>query len=112
MIENLNQLRDECHALAKEKGWWPDGERNVGEALLLVISELTEAFEHIRNGHAPNDSFYDMHRKPDGFPVEIVDALVRLFDLSGGLGIDLDEIYQWKMEYNRTRSHRHGGKRA
>lgn len=84
--------------------WWMDlatGEpiqRNVGEMLMLAVSELAEALEANRkdlmDDHLP-------HRK--GFEVEIVDCLIRLFDISGGLGLDLDGIFREKMKYNANR---------
>lgn len=35
--------------------------------------------------------------------VEIVDALIRLFDLAAGLNLDIGGAFEEKMEYNRTR---------
>jgi hypothetical protein len=37
------------------------------------------------------------------FDVEIVDALIRLFDIAGAMIPDLDAIYVAKMEYNANR---------
>ena len=51
-----------------------------------------------------------MNVKPMGFAVELADILIRVGDLAGFLGIDLDEAVRLKMAYNRTRPHRHGGK--
>ena len=48
--------------------------------------------------------------KPEGFGIEVVDTFIRLFDLAGFLGLDLDDLYQKKMAYNETRTHRHGDK--
>lgn len=50
--------------------------------------------------------------KPDGFPIEIADIVIRCFDLCGGLGIDLSAAMAMKHRYNVTRPHRHGGKKA
>jgi len=36
--------------------------------------------------------------------------VIRVADLCGKLGIDLDFALTMKMEYNQTRPHRHGGK--
>ena len=47
---NLNQWRDEIHALAKEKGWW-EVERTFGEIIALCHSELSEALEEYRAGN-------------------------------------------------------------
>lgn len=48
--------------------------------------------------------------KPEGFASELADVLIRVFDLAGALGIDLEDAVQSKMAYNKTRPHRHGGK--
>ena len=99
----LNDFADSTH-LANFK-WWCDPatgnaiERNVGEMLMLVTSELAEALEahrkNLMDDHLP-------HRK--GFEVEIADALIRLFDIAGGMHLDLDGAYTEKMEYNANRA--------
>jgi hypothetical protein len=48
--------------------------------------------------------------KPTGFGIELADAVIRIMDVCGWLGIELDEMLQIKMEYNRSRPMRHGGK--
>ena len=107
----LNDLRDECHGIAKEKGWYSDGDRNVGEALMLVVTEVAEAMEEVRVGRM--GTYRDaLTGKPEGFEIEIADILIRLFDLAGYLKIDLDEAVRQKIAYNRTRPVRHGGKLA
>ena len=41
---SLKEWCDLCHSIAKEKGFW-DKERNIGEALMLIVTELAEAME-------------------------------------------------------------------
>lgn len=89
-----------CHEAAREKGFW-EKERNTGEMLMLVVSELGEAIEAHRRGR------FGIGKK-DTFEDEIADAVIRLFDLCGGLGIDLEREINWKMAFNQTRSKRHG----
>jgi hypothetical protein len=38
--------------------------------------------------------------------------VIRILDLCGALGIDLEEAMRMKHEYNKTRPYRHGGKKA
>ena len=98
-------LQDYCHGQARAAGWWTDLEtgldksRNIGEALMLVTTELAEALE----GH--RKSMHDPHLpKRDNYTVEIADALIRLFDLAGGTCIDLPGAFEEKMQYNARRA--------
>lgn len=102
--KTLNELANDIYETNKEKGFW-DKERNVGEMLMLVNSELGEAMEAHRkdlmDDHLPNYK---------GFDVEVVDAIIRLFDMAGGLNIDLDKIMSEKLAYNASRERLHGKK--
>ena len=40
--------------------------------------------------------------------VELADAVIRIADLCGYLGIDLDTVISEKMAYNETRPFKHG----
>ena len=85
--------------------WWHDpltGEllfRNVGEMLMLAVSELAEAME----GHRKNLMDDKLpHRRM--IEVEIADCMIRLFDLCAGLNLDLGGAFVEKMEYNAKRA--------
>ena len=88
---DLNERAKEVHK-ANEK-WWRDLEtgepieRNKGEFLMLVISELAEAMEGERKDlmdtHLP-------HRKMA--EVEMADAYIRLLDYAGGFDIDVSNV--------------------
>lgn len=109
-VSSLNQLADRAHNTAREKGWY-DGERPIPERLMLVVSELSEALEEFRKGVTPTAIYTNEgSEKPEGFSVEIADAIIRLLDMCHELGIDVDYVIQLKMKYNETRSYRHGGK--
>lgn len=86
-----------CHRIAREKGFW-DHSRNTGELLMLVVSELAEALE--------------ADRKDDrkGFREEIADTFIRLFDLCGGMGIDIEAEIEKKRIKNQGRPYKHGKK--
>ena len=43
-------IQSDIHETAKSKGWW-DSERNDGELIALMHSELSEALEALRNGN-------------------------------------------------------------
>lgn len=50
--------------------------------------------------------------KPEGFGVELADALIRILDLAAFLGLDMGALVELKMEYNAGRPHKHGGRRV
>lgn len=98
-------LCEEIQATKAANGWtvttperWAD-ENQVPADLALIHSEVSEALEAFRKDDRPN------------FVEELADVLVRVLGLAGGLEIDLAGALLDKMEANRARGHRHGGKR-
>lgn len=91
----LKQLTELCHSIAKSKGFW-DEKRNIGEALMLIVTELAEAMEAHRKQDDPN------------FKEELADTFIRLMDLCGGLGIDIQAEVLAKCEKNKQRPYKHG----
>jgi NTP pyrophosphatase (non-canonical NTP hydrolase) len=102
-----------CHQIAVEKGWWEDDvDRTFGTLIALIHSEASEALEEYRDQHGP-DIFtyvYEIEGKPHGIPIELVDILIRVFDIAGFYRIDLADALRRKIAYNTTRPYRHGGK--
>lgn len=102
----INRVAAVCHGIADESGWWTDpktgeslkGKRNVGEMLCLIHSEISEAME----GHRKNLMDDKLpHRKM--IEVELADAMIRIMDLAGGLGLDLGGALVEKLAYNTKR---------
>ena len=92
---SLNELAQVCHSIAVEKGFWEE-KRNIGEALMLIVTELAEAMEAYRIQDDAN------------FREEIADAFIRLLDLCGGLKIDIEEEIFKKSLKNKNRPYKHG----
>mgnify|MGYP000695841195 CR=1 FL=1 len=122
---NNRELQDKAHAMALGKGWW-EGEglspNSLGAKLAMVHSEVSEAVACVRDGELGLywtwggiiDRDPDTRHptaKPEGLPIELADIVLRVADLAGRLGIDLQDAIAQKMAYNKTRPHRHGGKR-
>lgn len=108
---NLLELTSWCHQSSKDRGWWdgldPYDPYVFATKLALVHSEISEALEGGRKGsmddHLPN-------RKAE--EVELADALIRIFDLAGARGLDLEGAVREKMQYNAVRSDHNRDNRA
>lgn len=121
----INLLAKNIHLGNKEKGFW-DTDRNVGEMLMLVTSELGEAMDaHQCNKFASitlfnrelevaqkiHDKAFEMAFKihiKDTFEDEIADAIIRLLDMAAGLNIDIEKHIALKLRYNKSRPRLHG----
>lgn len=90
--------------IANEK-WWKDlhtGEpiqRNVGELLMLVVSEIAEGME----GHRKN-LMDDKLPHRSMLEVEMADAVIRIFDLAAGLKLELGAAILEKCKFNAVRA--------
>lgn len=101
----INELVKKAHENAVKHGFW-DNPLDFGTAIALIHSELSEALEEHRNG---NDLIYHgRNNKPEGIAVELADAVIRIADLCGYMGIPLESVISEKMKYNESRPYRHG----
>lgn len=107
----INRLVEDVHESNLKAGWWND--QNTGEdltsnsvyapyvlatKLLLGISEIIEAVEGYRK-----DEMDDKLPHRPMVEVELADAVIRLFDLAGVMGLDLGGAFVEKRAFNAIR---------
>ena len=127
----INELVRKAHKNAIDKGFYQE-KREIGTALMLIVSELSEALEADRNDRRANLKAYELLLKDsdnlgfteeeqddylsqnfkiaikDTLEDELADAVIRICDLCGYLNIDLERHIQYKLFYNSLRDERHG----
>lgn len=80
---------------AKEKGFGTKPEEiNVAEKIVLIHSEISEAYEAYRHKNIDGK---------DGFKEELGDATQRIFHLGGIFGIDIEKEILKKLKHNKKR---------
>ena len=105
----ISEIVTEAHGTAVDKGWWPESApTNVAEKIALMHSELSEALEAYRSNRM--EPSVGPCGKPEGVASELADVIIRIADFCGHYRVDLSAAIAEKMEYNKTRPYRHGGK--
>lgn len=105
----IKETAEEIYKTSVEKGWWENTERNFGEIIALCHSELSEALEAQRSPVCASH-FYWEGSKPEGWSVELIDCIIRIFDFLKHKNIDIEFVLRQKMDYNKTRPYKHGKK--
>jgi len=115
---NLTELAKKVYNSNFEVGWWTKEDEAllikgqsignkyckeistlIASKMCLVHSEISEGVEGMRKGlmddHLPHRPMLE---------VELADAVIRILDLSGFLGLDIGGAIAEKFKYNQTRA--------
>lgn len=112
----FDEIAKDLHEAAIEKGFWNSVRENelvtqeqidifMTKQLMMIVSEAVEVMEAIRKSHGP-----------EAVADEMADIIIRTLDLYAGLrefeyvNGSLDEAFEKKTGYNKTRPEKHGVK--
>jgi NTP pyrophosphatase (non-canonical NTP hydrolase) len=110
----FDEVTEHLHEIAVEKGFWNPVVSNVSQEqidifmtkqLMMIVSEAVEVMEAIRKSKGPEE-----------IADEMADILIRTLDLYAGLRefeythVSLDEAFENKTAFNKTRPEKHGVK--
>lgn len=112
-VLRLNKIQTACFQNSVDKGFWPlervgnidrvaSEERNKGEMIALMHSELSELLEGIRKPAVSSIPPFTNEEE------ELADLLIRAFDYAGGFNLRLGQAVLAKMEYKAKREKKHG----
>ena len=101
----FDKLAEELHATAQAKRFWPEKADDIfiAKQCMMIVSEVTEVMEAVRKNKGEEE-----------ITKEIADILIRTFDLYAGMkkngytSLSLDESFEEKTQFNKTRPEKHG----
>lgn len=101
----FDELAEQLHETAVEKGFWPDETDDIfiAKQCMMIVSEVTELMEAVRKDKGEEE-----------IAMETADIFIRTLDLYAGLveagytTISLDYAMQQKSNINKERPQKHG----
>ena len=105
---DIAKMQQEAWQTSEDHGFHNGPEQlNIPTKLMLIACEVAEVMEEYRKPDRQN-WYRNEAGKPEGIAAELADIVIRVGDLAGILGIDLDKAVEYKMAYNKTREFMHG----
>lgn len=108
-LTGWKQLATDIYATGKSAGFY-DHDFNDGEKIALMHSELSEALEGLRGAPFPGIPDDKLPDRPM-VECELADTIIRIMNYASHRGLDVAGAVIEKNAFNKTRGHKHGGKR-
>jgi len=101
----FDSLSLRLHETAQAKRFWPEKVDDIfiAKQCMMIVSEVTEVMEAVRKSKGSEE-----------VTKEIADILIRTLDLYQGMYVhgyvdhSLDEMFEEKTQYNKSRPEKHG----
>lgn len=122
-VPKFNKFAKFCYKEAQDRGFHESGpiappyhDDKVQSFTANLHEEISEFHSAWRNKRLDQPCDKAEKMAQHGLPVlscaeeELADIIIRALDTAATLGIDIERAVEGKMLYNRTRSHRNGGR--
>lgn len=99
---------DKLNLIAGSSPWSEESIRRatISQELMLMVTELGEAMEGVRNGNPPDDKIPEF----SALEAELADVVIRIAGMAGGRDLRIAEAIVAKMKFNAGRERLHGKK--
>lgn len=105
--QSWNIISEYVHNNAVNKGWWENKDYDYRpEFIALLHSEVSEALEGIRKGNPPDEHIPEFST----LEAELADVIIRIMDFSYHEKLNIVDALDAKIQYNKNRPYKHGGK--